>query len=133
MIRQIIAQPVRMDPAGSGKFGAPRKKRTHQGIDYVVKPGAEVLSPVEGKVTKRGYAYSNDLTWRIVDVTDKAGYVHRLFYVDPSVIEGQHVTPYTAVGVAQDITQRYKGADMKPHVHYQVESPDGEIVDPETL
>ena len=133
MIREIHTMILRMDPAGSGKFGARRGKRAHTGIDYVCTPGAEILSPVDGVVTKRGYAYSDDLSWRIVDVKDRTGMTHRLFYVEPCVDEGQRVTRYTPIGRAQDITQRYPAKEMLPHVHYQIEDEDGEIVNPDLM
>lgn len=131
MIRQVIKCEVRMDRAGSGKFGAKRGDRAHQGIDYVVSPGKEVLSPVTGTVTKHGYAYGDDLSYRIVDVRCDSGFTHRLFYVSPGVDVGERVTCDQPVGVAQDVTARYPNRGMKPHVHYQIEDEYGDVVNPE--
>lgn len=41
--------PIRtQDRHGSGEFGAPRKGRTHKGVDYVAPSGSQILSPVAG-------------------------------------------------------------------------------------
>jgi murein DD-endopeptidase MepM/ murein hydrolase activator NlpD len=110
------------DDFGSGEYGAPRGHRTHRGIDYSCHPGTEILSPVEGKVTKHGYPYSNDLTYRYVEVTDNAGRAHRIFYLVPCVGVGDSVDRSTVVGVAQDIAARYDTEDkkMNNHIHYEV-------------
>lgn len=132
MIAQVVPLHVRIDPAGSGHFGARRGGRSHRGIDYRCTPGLGVLSPAIGYVSKLGYCYSDDLTWRYVQVTDTGGLFHRLFYVDPSLQVGDRVTTESVVGVAQDISTRYPGQQMRPHVHYEVMR-DGEYLNPETL
>lgn len=124
-----VVLPVRDDPAGSGDFGASRGDRIHEGIDFVCEPGVRVLSPVAGEVTKVGYAYADDLSWRYVEVTCPRGYAHRVFYVAPAVYPGCRVTTETALGMAQDITARYPESGMTPHVHYEVRR-EGEAVDP---
>lgn len=132
MIRQVVPLTIRNDPAGDGHFGAPRGGRPHRGIDYRCTPGMDVLSPVYGRVTKYGYCYADDLRWRYVQVTDMEGRKHRLFYVTPRAALGDQVTPVTMVGTAQDISQRYPGRQMRPHVHYEVIE-DGDYINPEQL
>lgn len=124
---------VRMDSAGDGRYGAKRGSRAHTGVDYVCTPGEPVLSPVAGTITKRGFAYGDDLKWRIVDIRANDGFLHRLFYVDPLLDVGTQVTMFQAVGVAQDISKRYPNREMLPHVHYEIKNEDGEHVNPETL
>jgi murein DD-endopeptidase MepM/ murein hydrolase activator NlpD len=117
---------------GAGWYGAPRGARSHNGIDYAVEPGIEILSPVEGKVTKLGYPYADDLSFRYVQVTDEDGYQHRVFYVEPSVNVGQRVGTRTVIGTAQNIAGRYAfEGRMTNHVHYEVKDPAGNFVDPE--
>ena len=129
MIQQIVNLPLRMDSAGSGEWGAPRGSRTHKGIDYVCTPGEEVLSPVTGKVTKHGYPYGDDLSWRYIEVTDKHDKQHRLFYVEPVADVGSEVYAGMPIAIAQDISQRYPNQGMKPHVHYEIKR-DGEYLKP---
>lgn len=128
MLRQVLG--IRNDPMGNGEFGAPRGSRAHRGIDYHCLPGRSVLSPVVGEVSRHGYAYSDDLSWRIVDVRDEKGFTHRLFYVEPTLAVGAKVTTDTAVGVAQDISERYPGGKMLPHIHYEIRDAYGETVNP---
>lgn len=119
---------------GGGWFGAPRGgTRTHRGIDYACYPATEILSPVRGVVTKVGYPYGDDLSFRYVEVTDDAGYRHRTFYIEPCVEVGDKVYDVDVIGKAQAIVTRYPGHGMKNHIHYEVISPDGQYIDPDTV
>jgi murein DD-endopeptidase MepM/ murein hydrolase activator NlpD len=82
-------------------------------------------------VTKLGYPYGDDLQWRYVQITDASGFNHRTFYVEPLVRVGQRVEEDEPIGEAQDISQRYPAQGMKPHVHYEIKSGDGEYLNPE--
>lgn len=128
----LFINPVRSDPAGDGGFQAPRGSYNHTGIDYQCIPGAIVCSPVAGQVTKIGYAYGSGYgdwdpstgegdPYRYVEITSGNGrHHHRLLYVDPTVAQGAIVVRGTQIGIAQDVTQRYPGQGMLPHVHYEV-------------
>ena len=126
----LVPLSVRSDPAGDGSYGAPRGTRVHRGIDFRCVPEQAVFGGITGKVTKHGYCYGNDLSWRYVQVTDWQGLHHRFFYVDPILPIGEVVTPETRIGVAQDITKRYPNQGMLPHVHYEVMNQDGRCIDP---
>ena len=109
------------DDYGSGEYGASRGGRLHRGVDYACVAGSEIYSPVEGKVTKLGYPYSDDLSYRYVEVTDAIGFSHRLFYCLPSVGVGDIVNRHIVLGVAQDISARYiDNGHMNNHIHYEV-------------
>lgn len=131
MVKLIVAPVIRNDGAGSGEFGAPRGDRTHRGVDYLCRPEGFVYSPVHGTVSKLGHAYEDDLSWRYVQVTDGSGNKHRLFYVTPAVRPGDIVRPGDVLGEAQDISQRYPGKGMQPHIHYELKTSQGEYIDPE--
>lgn len=131
-----VVLPLRgTDPAGSGHWGAPRGKRIHMGIDFAAPPGGLFISPVSGHVSKLGYPYADDLTYRYVQVTDAQGRDHRFFYLAPELRLGAKVIATVDVlGKVQDVSKRYpvpKG--MKPHVHYGVRLEDGSYINPETL
>ena len=113
------------DPKGSGEFGASRGDRKHRGIDYAVAAESIVNSPVSGVISKLGTAYSDDPTYRYIEIQDAAKCFHRLFYVAPWVTKGHIVSIGDPVGEAQDIAARYPG--MKNHVHYSIRKPDGVI------
>lgn len=131
MIRQLVTLPLRSDAAGDGRYGAPRGERSHNGIDYECTPGAPVLSVVSGTVSKLGYCYGDDLSWRYVEIRAVDGLKHRLFYVDPLVEIGDTVDSMTPIGRAQDISKRYPDRGMLPHVHYELKDLDGNFINPE--
>lgn len=133
MIKQIVELEIRNDPAGKGHYGAPRGERTHRGIDFVCTPGAAVLTPVGGIVTRLGYPYADDLSWRYVEVTTSADKLrHRFFYVEPAdnIKVGTHVGTHTIIGAAQDIPRKYPDQQMIAHVHYEVKDQAGNYMDP---
>lgn len=110
--------PIRLrDKWGAGYYGASRGSRKHNGVDFVVEPGQHVRSCAEGTVTKLGYAYADDLSFRYVEVTDSDGYRCRHFYVEPSVLVGCRVFVGTDLGTSQDLGKRY--SDITPHFHFE--------------
>ena len=127
-----IIPPLRgIDSYGSGAFKASRGSRTHNGIDFAVMPKSEILCPVEGTVTKLGYAYADDLSFRYVQVTDDQDYDWRFFYVYPIVELGQLIPSGYKIGVAQDLTKRYPG--ITPHYHIEIRTPLNTFVNPMEL
>lgn len=129
-LRLIVEADLRgTDSWGSGAFGAPRGDRRHAGLDYRAHPGDKCLPLKSGVVTKVGYPYGNDLSYRYVEIEDMGGYRARYFYIEPAVAKGDHVTMLTQLGIVQPLTRRYPG--IKDHVHVEVRSPDGELMDPE--
>ena len=124
---------VRNDPAGSGHFGALRGSRRHRGIDFILRPRDGLCSPVAGAVTKLGYAYPEDLSYRYVEVTDADGLRHRFFYVYPDVDEDDIVEEGTVLGCAQNIADKYPDTEMENHVHYEIIDTEGTYLDPEAV
>jgi len=128
MIKAIIEIQLRKrisDKWGAGYFNAPRDggKRSHAGIDYYVEPDAAILSPVSGKVTKLGYPYGDDLSFRYVEITDKDHSRHRVFYVEPTVEVGDKINEGDQIGVSQNLATRYDTPEKGPmpnHVHYEI-------------
>lgn len=122
------------DSAGCGHFGASRGSRVHNGIDYKAEPNQEVLTHVAGIVTKLGFTYSDDLSYRYVEVTTyKYHMKHRFFYVLPNVTVGDRVSVGDLIGFAQDIVARYPDSGMQNHVHYEIKDSTGAYIDPETI
>lgn len=119
-----------IDGYGSGAFGASRGDRIHNGTDFKAPPMAVMLSPVAGKVTKLGYPYADDLSYRYVELTDKQKLKHRLFYVDPMVEVGNIVEVDGTVGLVQHISARYNVHLMVNHVHYEIKTSRGEYLNP---
>jgi len=119
------------DKYGSGWYHAPRGTRKHNGIDPIAMPGAGVICPVEGVVTKLGYPYADDLSYRYVQITDANHYDWRFFYVSPGVAVDEIIPSGSVIGVVQDIANRYP--DITPHFHLEIKNPMGEFVNPDKL
>jgi len=119
------------DKYGSGWYHAPRGDRKHNGIDVIAMPGAGVICPVEGTITKLGYTYADDLTYRYVQVTDNNHYDWRFFYVAPKVIMEEIIPSGMVIGTVQDIGARYPG--ITPHYHLEIKNPMGEFSNPNKL
>jgi len=115
------------DKWGSGHFGAPRGKRVHHGIDYQASKGSLVHSNVSGKVTKLGYPYADDLSYRYVQVTTEEGLDYRFFYLEPSVVISDLIATGDILGIVQDLGARYEG--ITPHFHFEVKH-GNEYLDP---
>ena len=109
----IIMPPIRgQDDYGSGQYLAPRGSRKHNGVDYCCYPGSRVLSPVNGLVTKLGYAYKDDLSFRYVEVKTEFNEFIRVFYIEPTISIGYKITTNTELGISQTLQNRYP-ADEK--------------------
>lgn len=129
----VELSPRGRDGYGSGAFLASRGSRLHNGFDLAAPVGTGILSPVAGTVTKIGYPYADDLSYRYVQILDGRGRRHRVFYVDPLVLVDDTIEVDDLLGTAQDLTTRYNQFLMTNHVHYEVKTPTGEFLNPETL
>ncbi|HYD43986.1 MAG TPA: M23 family metallopeptidase [Phenylobacterium sp.] len=113
--------PRTWDGFGSGAYGASRDGgvRHHEGVDYVAEGGQAVKAPISGYVTRIGYAYGDDLSFRYVEITNPAlRYQARVLYVSPEVAVGDTVRLGEAIGEAQTLQGRYPG--ITDHVHLEV-------------
>ncbi len=115
------------DGYGCGHFGASRGSRPHNGVDLACPPKTLVYSPIAGTVTKVGYPYGDDLSYRYLEISEN-GYKFRVFYVSPVVKVGQKVSKATIIGEAQGLTRRYSG--ITPHLHLEIKNADGDFIDP---
>jgi len=127
---KVIA-PVRdHDTFGSGLYGASRDggKRTHKGIDFACYPGSIVLAVSSGTVTKLGYPYKDDLSYRYVEITDHDLRRFRYFYVKPTISVNQVIIKGGVVGKSQELNRKYPG--ITEHVHLEVKDQNNEFLDP---
>ena len=130
MIKAILRHRV-IDNWGSGAYGASRGDRTHNGIDYACPPGTSILAPCDGVVTKLGYPYGDDLSFRYVQITRANGEKWRIFYVEPSVELNQQVYEGDIVGKSQALGNRYD--KITEHIHLEVKDMQGNYHNPEEL
>ena len=122
------------DAQGSGAFGAARGGRTHQGTDYIATPGQDVHAVISGRVTRIGYPYANDLTYRLIDITNNQDDVARHFYVQPraGLSVGDNVNGGAAIGTAQRLGNRPGFTGITEHVHVEIRR-NGVLHNPATL
>lgn len=120
MLDAIVTLELRgTDEWGSGTFGAPRcEHRKHTGVDFAAEPGALLLSPVQGVVTKWKQVYRDTERYHYVQVTDMEGRQHRFYYIEPILEVGNSVEPGDTLGVVQNMELRYPG--ITNHVHYEI-------------
>ncbi len=112
----IIPKLRGTDAHGSGAYGAPRGERTHNGHDYAVKPGSMIYSPFKGIVTKLGYPYSWDLSFRYVEIERLNKDRIRYLYVFPAVGKRKLIAHGDPIGTVQRLP--YEG--ITQHVHVEV-------------
>ena len=118
------------DGYGCGEYGADRDAggRRHEGTDFDASVGQKVDAPISGYVSKIGAAYSGDPRYHFVQITNPAlHYEARVFYVDPSVREGQAVHIGQPIGRAHSLQPRYNG--ITNHVHLEIERIGGRKLD----
>jgi murein DD-endopeptidase MepM/ murein hydrolase activator NlpD len=123
------------DVYGEGRFGASRDggARRHEGADFVADAGQTVTAPISGYVTRIGYAYPGDQTLRFVEIANPAlHYAARVFYVDPSVAEGDAVAIGRPIGHSHSLQQKYPGG-MTDHVHLEIIGAHELRIDPDRM
>jgi murein DD-endopeptidase MepM/ murein hydrolase activator NlpD len=117
----LASQVMRNDAAGLGHFGAPRGRRTHQGLDLLTTPGEPVYSPVAGRFIRAGYPYASDRRYRLAVIHGTDGREWKFMYVEPlpTLTPGAQVRAGQQIGTSQDVAAKY-GPPMQPHVHVEV-------------
>lgn len=120
------------DPTGAGWYGAKRGAKKHKGFDLEAKPGALVKCPIDGVISKIGYAYAKAPQFRYIEITSEI-YRIRVFYVEPKIglAKGDRVFAGKLIGKAQDIAG-YWNPKMINHIHIEVYK-NGLLTDPEPL
>lgn len=128
---KILASQRKSDSFGGGHYGASRGNRKHNGKDYACYPESKVFSPVVGQVTRLGYPYSDDTSFRYVQITTREGYDVRVFYVDPLVVLNEQVNESSIIGSSQELGKRYP--EITEHVHLEVKGKNGQFINPGDL
>lgn len=135
-LAQVLAvQRMRNDAAGLGHFGAPRGRRTHQGLDLLTTPGEPVHSPVNGRFIRTGRPYADDGRYGLVVLNGDDGREWKLMYVqaDQGLRPGAAVRKGQRIGTSQDVAAKY-GPPMQPHIHVEVRTIVGAaLLDPAAL
>ena len=123
--------PRGRDGQGSGDYGAGRGRRSHKGIDIKSTAGDEIVSPIDGYVSKVGYRiYGNKCGYlKGVDIKGTGEYEGikiRLFYVKSDLEKNAKVEKGKKIGTQQSLNnncypQKKDGVyTMHNHVHIEV-------------
>lgn len=124
------------DKYGCGAFGASRDggTRRHEGVDIVTVDNSVFNSLNDGTISKLGYVYKGNFTFRYVQVTHKDGSAWRYFYVNPNDADGKKIVELglkvkagQPIGITQSLQFKYPG--ITPHVHFEIIG-NGGFVDP---
>lgn len=115
------------DAGGCGHFGASRGARLHKGYDVLSIPGAQVRSPVKGKITRFVDPYGDGRYNGIQIDTEKE--VWKIMYMQPiQQLINRDVKPGDILGYAQNIALKYPS--VQPHLHVEIWK-NGVAIDPE--
>ena len=106
---------IRSDSGGDGHFGAPRGGRKHEGLDFECDPGQTVRAVIPGKLVN-AYPYAGDTFYTGCRIWGKDWMAKMFYFVPFPRLVNENVLAGEAIGIAQDISQKY-GGEMKPHVH----------------
>ena len=121
-MRQMIEGDliIRVDSKGDGHYLAPRGNRLHEGVDYIVTPGENILMPFDGYLIREARPYADgDMSGCVLQSKDCT---LKVFYMEPFLhLRGAFLKCGTVIGKAQDIRTHW-GSSMTPHLHVQVES-----------
>ena len=127
---------IRSDDAGDGHFGSLREDHVHKGTDWLAIPGQPLIMPItRGRIGRIAWPYKVNGNYRGVEIQ---GYerglgdvVIKLFYMVPfQIVPDQQQG--AIIGFAQDISKKYEGVPMNPHIHMEVRQ-NGRLINPETL
>jgi murein DD-endopeptidase MepM/ murein hydrolase activator NlpD len=115
----------KLDDFGVGVYGASRGTRVHKGIDLIVEPQQNLVSPIDGMITREAYPYAGDLKWRGCVIQNKDVQIKMFYMVLNQSMRKNFPTVVTqgeVIGVAQNIANKYNadGKTMIPHIHFEM-------------
>lgn len=104
-----------------------RDGRRHKGIDFKTPVGSPVHAPFDGVVERRNWNFAGN--GNCLDVLDPASGRHAIFlHLD---VLPKEMRPGRKVAKGEVIAASgNSGRSFAPHLHYQLESPDGRVLDP---
>ena len=108
---------------GAGHFGASRDggKRKHPGVDYLGDGGQDVVFVTNMTLTKIGYPYGDDLSFRYIRGKTTDGHIVTQMYVKPGpgISVGMKAKANEKAGTLQTLQGRYNGM-VPDHCHVTI-------------
>lgn len=123
------------DSHGCGHFGAPRGDRTHQGLDIRSDPLAPFPVPFDCEIIRYGVVDNQSPTYHLIEIKGTQGQFKnwkcKLMYLNKgNSFIGQRISKFTPIGLTETLSLRY-GSQMTNHIHLELRTPSGILVDPE--
>ncbi|MHB8419639.1 MAG: M23 family metallopeptidase [Myxococcales bacterium] len=104
-----------------------RDGRRHKGVDFKAPVGTKVLSPVDGVIVRRNWHWRAN--GNCLEIRDGRSGRHVIFLHLEEV--PREMQPGRAVRRGEEIAlSGNTGHTTAPHLHYQLMSPDGRVLDP---
>jgi|GEM_PF-1414524 len=108
-----------------GELSPVRNGRVHHGIDLAMPSGTELRSLVEGTVEKV-VDYGTKNIGKGVVIRGEDGNLYTYGHLEKILVEkGQHLNSADIIGLSGN-----SGHSTGPHLHFQIQKPDGTFVDP---
>ncbi|KKN75079.1 hypothetical protein LCGC14_0384530 [marine sediment metagenome] len=123
--------PVRVDRGGNGHFGSRRSlwrdgelyRYNHKGQDNECVPGQDVRAPIYGKVQRIAYPHDPSKSPYSGLIIENPVYTIKMLYLAPlKDIVGKYIEALEVIGQAQDISLKYPGSGVTPHIHTEIVS-----------
>jgi murein DD-endopeptidase MepM/ murein hydrolase activator NlpD len=104
-----------------------RDGRRHKGVDFKTPVGTPVMAPFDGQILRRNWNFS--VNGNCLEVVDAKTGRHAIFLhleaVPKDMQPGRKVKKGEVVARSGN-----SGRSTAPHLHYQLETPDGRVLDP---
>jgi murein DD-endopeptidase MepM/ murein hydrolase activator NlpD len=100
--------------------------RRHKGVDLRTPVGTPVYAPFDGTIVRRNWNFkSNGNSLDLVDANGRHAIFLHLDVVPKEMAKGRRVRKGEQIASSGN-----SGHSFAPHLHYQLESPDGRVLDP---
>lgn len=125
LVKLLDRLPLRTFEEITSVYGEPRGNHSHAGVDFKAPEGTPVFSVTGGTVARTDW--NTQYNGRCVEI-DFGGYSELFLHlreIDNSILPGVTVQPGDQVGTVGN-----SGISSAPHLHYQINDPEGYSIDP---
>lgn len=125
LVKLLDRLPMRTFEEITSVYGEPRGNHSHAGIDFKAPQGTPVFSVTGGVVARTDW--NTQYNGRCVQI-DFGGYSELFLHlneIDDSILPGSTIQPGDQVGTVGNT-----GISSAPHLHYQINDPEGYSIDP---
>jgi len=125
LVRLLDRMPVGTFEEITSVFGEPRGNHIHQGVDYKAPEGTPVYSVTGGSVVRTNWNTSYNGNCIEIGFGGYSEIFLHLNSIASTVVPGAVIDPGEQIGTIGN-----SGISTAPHLHYQINGPDGYAIDP---